>query len=123
MAEVLQKDGWNVKWLKPRDEGDEEQGFLSVSVSFENMPPKIVLITSRGKTVLDEDNVNLLDWAEIKEVDLIIRPYNWVIQEGTRNEKRGVKPYIKSMYVTLVEDEFEGKYYDLPIEDGESIGR
>ena len=27
----------------------------------------------------------------LKNVDLTIRPYNWVIQEGTKNEKSGVK--------------------------------
>lgn len=116
LAETLQTDGWNVRWLKPRDEQEEEQGYLQVAVNFDNVPPKIIMITSRGKSVLDEESVSLLDWAEIKEIDLIIRPYNWVLQEGTRNEKRGVKAYVKSMYITIVEDEFESKYVDVPTE-------
>ena len=115
-AKILEEDGWNVRWLQPRDEGDQEQGYLQVSVSFDNMPPKIIMITSKGKTALDNDSVSLLDWAEIKEIDLIIRPYNWVLQEGTRNEKRGVKAYVKAMYITIAEDEFEAKYYDVPTE-------
>lgn len=115
-AKILEEDGWNVRWLQPRDEGDPEQGYLQVSVSFDNMPPKIIMITSKGKTALDNDSVSLLDWAEIKEIDLIIRPYNWVLQEGTRNEKRGVKAYVKAMYITIAEDEFEAKYYDVPTE-------
>jgi len=116
LADVLQADGWNVRWLQPRDDQESEQGYLQVSVSFDNIPPKIVMITSRGKTVLDNDTVGALDWAEIKEVDLIIRPYNWVLHEGTRNEKRGVKAYLKNMYVTISEDEFEKKYIDVPTE-------
>ena len=32
---------------------------------------KIIMITSHGKTILDETSVALLDWAEIQEVDLI----------------------------------------------------
>jgi len=116
LAQTLEKDGWNVRWLKPRDEQDDEQGYLQVAVNFDNIPPKIIMITSKGKSVLDEESVSLLDWAEIKEIDLIIRPYNWVLQEGTRNEKRGVKAYVKSMYITIVEDEFESKYIDIPTE-------
>lgn len=114
LAYNLQEDGWNVRWLEPRDEGEEKQAYLQVAVSYANIPPKVVLVTSNGKTVLDEDSISLLDWAEIDEVDLIIRPYNWTMHEGTKNEKRGVKAYVKSMYVTIAEDEFEKKYYDVP---------
>jgi len=116
LAQRLEQDGWNVRWLKPKDEDDNEQGYLQVAVSFDNIPPKVVMITSRGKTILDDESIALLDWAEIKEIDIIVRPYNWVLQEGTRNEKRGVKAYVKSMYITIAEDEFEGKYYNIPTE-------
>ena len=106
---TLENDGWNVRWLEPRDDGDDKQGYLQVAVSYDNIPPKIVLVTSHGKTILDDDSVNILDWAEIANVDLIIRPYNWDV-----NGKTGVKAYAKSMYISLVEDDFEGKYYDVP---------
>lgn len=109
VAEGLQNDGWNIKWLKPRNEDEESQAYMQVSVSYDNIPPKMILITQKGKTQLDEASVNILDWAEIENVDLIIRPYNWDV-----NGKTGVKAYVKSMYVTLVEDEFDSKYYDVP---------
>jgi hypothetical protein len=115
LAKRLERDGWNVRWLKStRDDQEPDQGYLQVAVSYDNIPPKIVMITSHGKTLLDTDSINLLDWAEIKDIDLIVRPYNWVIQEGTRNEKKGVKAYVKSMYVTIAEDEFERKYLGVP---------
>jgi hypothetical protein len=76
-----------------------------------------MMITSRGKTALDDETVGNLDWAEIENVDLIIRPYNWVLHEGTKAENRGVKAYVSSMYVTIVEDEFEAKYHDAPEND------
>ena len=115
-AYQLEDDGWNIRWLQPRDEGDEPQASLQVSVNFNNVPPKIVQITSHGKTNLDESNVNVLDWAEIVECDMIIRPYNWEF-----NGKSGVKGYLKSLYVTIAEDEFESKYYDAPDSAANSV--
>lgn len=114
LAIQLEEDGWNIRWLEPRDEGDEKQAYLQVAVSYDNIPPKIVLVTRKRKTSLDEESINILDWAEIENVDLIIRPYNWTVQAGTKHEKSGVKAYIKSMYVTIAEDEFEDKYQDVP---------
>lgn len=109
LGSKLEEDGWNVRWLQPRDEGDDPKPYLQVAVSYDNIPPKIVLISGKGKTILDEKTVNILDWAEIGNIDLIIRPYNWEV-----NGNSGVKGYVKSMYVTIVEDEFESKYYDVP---------
>lgn len=109
LGSTLESDGWNVRWLQPKEDGDEPQAYLQVSVSYDNIPPKIVLITSKGKTVLDEETCGILDWVEIKSVDLIIRPYNWGV-----NGKTGVKAYIKSMYLTIMEDVFEQKYLDVP---------
>lgn len=114
---TLEEDGWNVRWLKPRDENEELQPYLQVSVRYNKMPPKIIMITSKGKTLCDEETIGILDWAEIKDVDLIIRPYNWDF-----NGKQGVKAYVKSMYITLAEDEFESKYYDVPESASDSIG-
>jgi hypothetical protein len=108
-AEAMLADGWNVKYLQPREEGDKPQPRLEVSVAFGKNPPRIVLITSHGKTPLDESMVNLLDWAEIVNVDMIIRPYEWEV-----SGKTGVKAYLKSIYVTIREDELEQKYYDVP---------
>lgn len=113
LAERLADEGWNIRILTPRDEEDEPKHYLQVAVSFDNVPPKVILVTKREKTRLDEEAVASLDYAEIKNVDLIIRPYNWVIQPGTKNEKSGVKAYLKTMYVTIDEDEFADKYADL----------
>lgn len=117
LAKTLEVDGWNVRWLDPRDENEVKQGYLQVAVSYDNIPPKIIMMSTKGKTVLDAESVSILDWAEIDEVDLIIRPYNWDV-----NGKAGVKAYVKSMYITIAEDEFEKKYYDVPDSATDAIG-
>lgn len=116
LAERLKADGWNVKELRPREEGDSPQAYLQVAVNYENRPPKIVIVTSKGKNVVSEEEVGMLDWAEISNVDLIITPYNWEF-----NGKTGVKAYTKSMYITIEEDEFEQKYADAPNDIDEDI--
>ena len=122
LGKVLENDGWNVRWLDPKEETDEAKPYLQVAVSYDNIPPKIVLVTKKGKTLLDEASVNILDWAEIDTVDIIVRPYNWSMHAGTKNEKSGVKAYVKSMYITIVEDEFESKYYDVPDSASAAVG-
>lgn len=101
----LQNEGWKIRWLHNNE--DEDVPFLPVSVSYSNYPPTIVQVTSRGKTVLDEDMVGILDNAEIKFCDVLIRPYNWEVSGNS-----GVKAYVKSMYVTIEEDELAIKYAD-----------
>lgn len=107
-ASTLASDGWNVKWLKPREDGDEPQAYLSVSVNFKGRPPRIVMITSRGRTPIGEEQVEMLDWVDIKTVDLILNPYEWEI-----GEKSGIKAYLQSMYITIFEDPLELKYAEL----------
>src|SRR4051794_37711385 len=113
IAEAMANDGWNVKWLKPRegdDDGDDgTQAYLPVSLNFsKGRPPRVVMITSRGRTTLDEDMVELLDWADITNVDLIVRPYEWTV-----SGKSGIKAYLQSIYVTIEEDPLEIKYSEL----------
>jgi hypothetical protein len=111
IAERMLNDGWNIKYLKPRedDEEPEETPWLSVSVNFEKgKPPKVMLVTERGRTALDEATVEMLDWADITNVDLIARPYMWEVSGRT-----GIKAYLQSMYVTIEEDELERKYAEM----------
>jgi hypothetical protein len=108
MVDDLTEDGWNVKYLKAREEGVEDQPYLQVSVGYKYKPPKIVMITSRGRNDLSEDMIEMLDWVDIKTVDLIVRPYDWNV--GGRSGKAA---YVKTLYITINEDALELKYADL----------
>lgn len=109
-AEEMKEEGWNVKHLRAREEDDEPQAYLPVAVSYKNRPPKIVVITSKARTVLGEQDLPMLDYAEMKKADIMLSPYNWTMYEGTPREAKGVKAYLKSAYITLDEDPLELMY-------------
>lgn len=117
LATDLVEQGWNVKQLRPREEGDAPQDYIQVSVSYKARPPRVVLITSRGRQNLTEDEISILDWADIRNVDMILNPYEWTV-----NGKSGIKAYLGSLYVTIFEDELELKYSDVPDSAQNAIG-
>lgn len=116
IAEAMQADGWNVKYLKPREDDTEESEdptetpWLPVKLKYSTKarPPKIMLVTDRGRTSLNEDTVEMLDWAEITNVDLIVRPYPYDVRGSV-----GIAAYVQTMFVTIEEDPLEKKYADM----------
>ena len=108
MAQELTNDGWNVRTLLSRDEDEEIKYYIQVTVRFDNVPPKIFMISKNKKTELTEETIGSLDYAEISNIDLTIRPYDWEV-----NGKTGMKAYLKAMYVTIQQDEFASRYDEL----------
>lgn len=111
LAKQLEHDGWNVKHLRQREDEDAPQPYLQVKVKYGKIPPIVYLVSSRGKTKLDESTIGQLDWARIATVDLIVRPY---VYPATPLRPSGVAAYLKSMYVTIQEDLLDEKYGDIP---------
>ena len=130
-AYALQEEGWKVKWPKVNSQDDEGRDpYIPVTVRFFSQngdrdwrDPKIFVRNSEKEEWVEynEKMVANLDHAEIDHLDIVVRPREWEM-----NGKRGVKAYLKSMYVTLLQDEFYGKYfgsdpveYESPVEDDE----
>lgn len=105
IADQMLADGWNVKYLDPREEGDEARAYISIKVKFGYKPPRIVLISSGVRQNISEGNIDTLDWVNIETADLICRGFFWEM-----GEKSGWKPYLQSLFITIEEDELERKY-------------
>jgi hypothetical protein len=114
-AQALTDDGWNVHISAPREPGQEVRYYIQVAVNFNRIPPEVYSITNRKKVQLNGETIKNLDFAEIRNVDLTIRPRFWEDDDGTER----IKAYLKEMYVTIVEDKFASKYADLDGPDPE----
>ena len=97
-------DGWNVKTLIPREEGDEPINYIQVKVQFGKVPPKICQRSSKGEDDLDEVTISSLDWAEITDAKMIIRPYNYAPGK--------VSAYLKTLFVTISDNKYGDDFYD-----------
>ena len=107
MAEELKERGWNVKIKPPREDGDDPFMFLPVKIKFNDRGPSVYLVTGNKKTPLNENTVSCLDDIDILSVDLVIRPYDWEV-----NDKTGRTAYLQSIWVTQEVDRFASRMMD-----------
>lgn len=113
VADMLVNDGWNVKALNPREEGDLPQPYLQVTVNFDSgRGPNIYMVPEGGKAKvrLTADTVGLLDTSEIVNVEFIMRPYHW--ESTTIAPYKGITAYLVSMYATIYQSPLDKKYSD-----------
>lgn len=116
LAKEMIEKGWNVKFLRPREEGDEPKPYIEVRVKFGDYPPRIVFLTMRGRNAIDEDLVDAVDKLEVEQWDLTIRPYDWEVNGNT-----GRTAYLKTMYIKILEDPLDVKYANWELENGDEI--
>lgn len=119
LANELRKFNLNPKPLKVRDPDDptEQPAFSQkVHASWKIRPPLVKLITAtniENPPTLAEEQVGMIDDADIENVDLIIYPSQWFMNKGTAHETSGWKAYLHSMYVTIREDPLMRKYAEM----------
>jgi hypothetical protein len=105
-AKEMAKDGWNVKFPEARDEDEDARDpYIQVNVGYKIRPPRIIMITSNNRVIMTEENVEALDWVDIAMADLIFTASEWSV-----NGKSGIKAWLKSLFITIEEDELERKY-------------
>lgn len=115
IREAVEKDGWNVKWTKPRKAATQEEieqhvpePYLEVLVGFKYRPPMIVLITDGKQTQVTEETVGMLDSLQFENIDVVLRGRPWEAPFGS-----GIKAYLQTFYGTVVFDDLQRKYANL----------
>lgn len=114
ICDELIKNGWNIKIKPPREEGDEPFMYLPVKIKFNDRGPNAYLATGKRMVKLDEESVCCLDDIDILSVDMDLRPYDWVVQEGKPDERRGRSAYLQSIKVTQRVDRFAAENEEEP---------
>lgn len=113
MADKLISDGWNVRYLNPREEGDIPIPILDVRVRVDDdtpIPAEVYLVQNGFKHRLYEDTIGMLDEMTFDNIDLVIRPYAWEF-----GGKGGIKAYLKTLYASGLTDTITSKYIDIPL--------
>lgn len=120
MAERLEREGWNVKRTKIKEEGDVPKPYLQIKVEYnKGRPPGVHLIKNQGtkRIELTADTVGVLDALDVKNWDLVISPSPW----GPINGNVGIAAYLKQAFVTIDENPIELKYMDLESDQDPTI--
>lgn len=116
-ADILEREGYNIKRKPPLEEGSEPFIHMKIKVNFKGRPPTVALISkSKGtRNTLDEDTVQLADHADFEKIDMTISPYDWKLKSG----QTGRTAYLQSFYGVLYENPLDALYAEY-IEEGEA---
>ena len=120
IAEELRMEGWNIRYIEPREEGDDPLIITEIVVNMNSeYPPRIRLFSQFGgkksANYLDADGVGELDKIKYDNVSLIIHPY-----EHNRSAEHRVKGYLKTMFaVKTPDDDFGGRYAEYESDDSD----
>lgn len=107
-ADILVKEGWNVRIKEGRDEDEGPFMRLPIKVKFTNYGPNVYLRTGERVNELDKESISCLDNIDIEAVNMDIRPYDWEV-----NGKTGRTAYLESMEIIQRIDRFAARYANM----------
>lgn len=104
-ARELIAEGWNIRVMDGREEGDPPEYLLKVKISYRFEPPKVYLIKGERKIRANELDLSDIKRATCEQLDLIITPSPWV-----HGRDSGITAYVKEMYAKVKESRFSERY-------------
>jgi len=106
-AQRLMAEGWNIRTMEGREEGDPPEYLLKVKISYRFEAPPIFFLKGTRRFRADEADLADIKRATVQQIDVIITPKPWVHGRDT-----GVSAYVKEMYVKINESRFAQQYAD-----------
>ena len=87
LADDLIHRGGNVKIRPPKD--PDGVPFIHLPIKVKMSASTVVKLVRPGARPVEisEENLKCLDYMDIERIDMDIRPYDWVINEGKKSEK------------------------------------
>lgn len=119
---ILSENGWNVKFKEPRMEGDDPLILTEIVVNMDSKrPPRVILYSEfrgrRKSQELTSRSIANLDTCVMKNVDLVIRPY-----EHGRPGPHKIKGYAQEIRVMQAQDGyFDEKYADWDYDSADDV--
>lgn len=112
LVPLLLQDGWNLKETKagpthPNPDEHVPEPYLQVTVTMDGFRPAQVILMQDGRpTPLNDTTAQLVDSTEFESFDVVIRPYQWKLDDGSS----GVKAYLKKFVGVVEMDDLDRKY-------------
>jgi hypothetical protein len=116
LVESMERDGWNIKMLRAREEGETPQRYLQIAVSYKIRKPRVLLLGSNSRTPLPEELVELADFVDVAFADVTFRARQYEM-----NGRVGIKAYLQTIYIKVIEDPLDIKYADVPVVSIENL--
>lgn len=106
-AHEMIAEGWNVRRMEGREEGDPPEYLLKVKISYRFEAPAVFILKGSRRFRADQADLQDIKRETVKQIDVIVSPKPWVHGRDT-----GVSAYVKEMYVQINESRFAAKYAD-----------